>query len=124
MDAVNQTILIRITSYNVCYTKLLREALKMAYLASGQVPDIQCLNDPTKNEPNIYFTDINSNQWYCPYIKDAYRKGYLNTWPGSTTFSPSVSMKRIDVARLISSVFGVYITDPKAHLNACSYNFV
>lgn len=90
------------------------EALKMAYLSAGLEVESTCQNAAGEFEPNLPFSDIESDQWYCPYVKDALNKGFLENWPiknresqTGLSFLPAQTMSRLDVAILISDVFDV-----------------
>jgi len=77
------------------------EALKMAIEATGgNVNSNDCSSDAPP------YNDVQPGEWYCPYVKYAYERGWLNEFDDTQSFSPGANANRGWVAHMIFEAKG------------------
>lgn len=78
------------------------EFVKIISIAANLVSDLIPAPD---NRVYPGFGDVNDNDWFAPYVKEAYKDGYINGNPDGT-FRPGDTINRAEMATILSRVFG------------------
>lgn len=94
------------------------EAVIKVSAGNGNISDsvnITVEDEDNRKPPEIPFTDVPENQWYCEYVAYAYHNGLFNG-TSSTTFSPDMAMTRAMFVQLFANLDGedlsVYTSSP------------
>ncbi|MBD3360359.1 hypothetical protein GF366_00995, partial [Candidatus Peregrinibacteria bacterium] len=58
---------------------------------------------PLDIQQNAPFSDINQNSWYAPYVKKAYKEGWISGYPDKT-FKPEQTINKVEALKILGEL--------------------